>query len=145
MIVKEAIINFFVGGTVVSLVTILAKYVNHDISALIWAAPIILLPTVLLLYHSNVEPKKIGKFVHTAIPFLFLTVVWQSAFIFLLFNKFTFYSSILYYLLIWCIFAYLWYNIKMKYIKKETNVKLHYKSLLLVILFFPAYMLIEYF
>ena len=113
MILNELILYFIVGGITISVITLLVKYVNNDAGALIWSAPVILLPSIILLYYSNVQTKKIGKFVYISIPYLFLTLLWQITFVILISYNFSFFKSIIISLFVWLIIAVIWYNRKL--------------------------------
>lgn len=124
-LIIEITTNFIVGGFIVALITYCVKYTKPEIGALIWAAPVILLPTVLLLWYNDVSNKTIGDFVLIAIPYLFLTVIWQISFTLLL--RYTIFKNdsngvikaIVISLVVWGVFALLFYcsNIH-EYIKK---------------------------
>jgi hypothetical protein len=115
---KEIIINFFIGGLMLSSITYLVKYVKPEIGALIWAAPIILIPSILLLWCNNVSNKKICNFIYIAIPYLALTVIWQISFIYIMKNKgylndkYGVIKVIIISMFIWTIFALLFYYSK---------------------------------
>lgn len=80
----EIIISFFIGGFILASITYLVKYLEPAIGALVWAAPIILLPSVLLLWFHNVSNENIGLYIYTSIPYFLLTLIWQVTFILLL-------------------------------------------------------------
>lgn len=111
----EILSSFLVGGLLMSSTTYTVKYVEPALGALIWAAPIILLPSVILLWCNNVNNERIGNFIYMSLPYLILTVIWQISFIMLL--KYTKYYNdtngvikvTIISLLIWLFFAYILY------------------------------------
>ena len=80
----EVVTSFFIGGTLLATITYLVKYLEPAFAALVWASPIILLPSVILLWNNNVSNKTIGTFVYISIPYFILTIIWQVSFILIL-------------------------------------------------------------
>jgi hypothetical protein len=111
----EVLISFFIGGFLLSTITYLVKYLEPALAALVWASPIILLPSVVLLWNNKVANKTIGNFVFMSIPYLILTFIWQISFIVIL--KKTRYleesNGVIYAvvisIIIWILFALLFY------------------------------------
>ena len=54
---NELISSFLLGGTMVMLVTYLVKYLNPEIGAIVWSIPIMLFPTIVVLWNTNVSDK----------------------------------------------------------------------------------------
>lgn len=112
---SEVITSFFIGGFLLATITYLAKYLEPALAALVWASPIILLPSVVILWNNKVANKTIMNFVFISIPYLILTVIWQISFILIL--KKTSYlekpNGIIYAaiisIIIWILFALLFY------------------------------------
>ena len=108
---QEMTINFLIGGGTLGLITYLVKYLKPEIGSIVWAAPVILVPTVLALWLNNTKTVKIANFVGSAIPNVFLIVLWQVAFITLLVKfKMGVIRSIVISLLAWIIIAVLLYK-----------------------------------
>ena len=80
----EIILSFITGGLIVSLVCYATKYMSPQLGALLWAAPIILLPSIILMYYQKVDNKRIASFIYISIPYLFLTLVFQIIFLLIL-------------------------------------------------------------
>lgn len=122
----EIIISFFIGGVILASITYLVKYLKPAVAALVWASPIILLPSVLILWCNSVPNKTIGSFVYISMPYLLLTLIWQVSFILLLKNtkylddKNGVIKTIIISLIVWVIFAIVFYysNIH-KYLKLD--------------------------
>ena len=81
---QELSLNFLIGGGTLGLITYLVKYLKPEIGSIVWAAPVILVPTILALWLNNTKTIKIANFVGSAIPNVLLIVLWQVAFITLL-------------------------------------------------------------
>ena len=108
---QEMSINFLIGGGTLGVITYLVKYLKPEIGAIVWAAPVILVPTVLALWINNTETIKIANFVGSAIPNVLLIVLWQVTFITLLIKfKMGVIKSVFYSLLAWIIIATLLYK-----------------------------------
>ena len=108
---QEMTINFIIGGGTLGVITYLVKYLKPEIGSIVWAAPVILVPTVLALWLNNTETVKIANFVGSAIPNVFLIVLWQVAFIALLVKyKMGVIKSVCYSLIAWLIIAILLYK-----------------------------------
>ena len=111
----EVLISFIVGGILLSSITYIVKYIKPEIGALVWAAPIILIPSIIILWCNNVENDKICNFIYIAIPYLFLTVIWQVSFIYImkysgfLNDKYGVIKVTIISLIIWFLFALLFY------------------------------------
>ena len=112
----ETLLNFFVGGLVIGGITFCVRYLTPELGALVWAAPILLLPSVILL-HCHGEPnKRLAYFTILALPYLSLTVIWQICFYLLLKNKniinrkYGFQIAVIGSVLVWCIVAYIFYK-----------------------------------
>ena len=107
----EMILNFFIGGIILSIITFAVKYVSPEIGSIIWAAPVLLLPTVILLWLNNVNNTKIANFIYCGIPNIILIILWQLTFIFLL-TKMNYHMllSVILSLIIWMIVAILFYK-----------------------------------
>lgn len=56
--------RFLVGGFVVATTASLATYVNTALGAILWSAPITLLPTLFFMWSKNVPAKKVSKFAY---------------------------------------------------------------------------------
>jgi hypothetical protein len=117
-LLTEIIVSFIIGGSIMASITYLVKYLEPAIGALVWAAPIILLPSVFLLWFHNVSNENIGLYIYTSIPYFLLTMLWQVTFVLLL--KKTKYlndkngvikASIIS-LIVWTIFAFIFYYSK---------------------------------
>jgi hypothetical protein len=54
--------RFLIGGFVVATTATLAASVNTKLAAILWSAPITLLPTLLFLWHQQVPPKRVADF-----------------------------------------------------------------------------------
>ena len=108
---QEMTINFIIGGATLGVITYLVKYLKPEIGAIVWAAPVILVPTVLALWLNNTETIKIANFVGSAIPNVLLIVLWQVTFIVLLVKfKMGVIKSVFYSLFAWIIIATLLYK-----------------------------------
>jgi hypothetical protein len=108
---NELILNFFIGGIILSMITFAVKYVSPEIGSIIWAAPVLLLPTVILLWLNNVNNTTIANFIYCGIPNIILIILWQLTFIFLL-TKMNYHMvlSVILSLIIWIIVAILFYR-----------------------------------
>ena len=111
----ETIFNFFVGGLVIGGITFCVRYLSPELGALVWAAPILLLPSVILL-HCHGEPNdKLAHFTILALPYLSLTIIWQIGFYLILSHKniinrkYGFTIAVVGSVLLWCIVAYFFY------------------------------------
>ena len=108
---QELTINFIIGGATLGVITYLVKYLKPEIGAIVWAAPVILVPTVLALWLNNTETIRIANFVGSAIPNVLLIVLWQVTFIVLLVKfKMGVIKSVFYSLFAWIIIATLLYK-----------------------------------
>ena len=108
---QEMTINFIIGGATLGVITYLVKYLKPEIGAIVWAAPVILVPTILALWLNNTETIKIANFVGSAIPNVLLIVLWQVTFIVLLVKfKMGVIKSVFYSLFAWIIIATLLYK-----------------------------------
>ena len=108
---QEMTINFIIGGATLGVITYLVKYLKPEIGAIVWAAPVILVPTVLALWLNNTETIRIANFVGSAIPNVLLIVLWQVTFIVLLVKfKMGVIKSVFYSLFAWIIIATLLYK-----------------------------------
>ena len=108
---QEMTINFIIGGATLGVITYLVKYLKPEIGAIVWAAPVILVPTVLALWLNNTETIRIANFVGSAIPNVLLIVLWQVTFIVLLVKlKMGVIKSVFYSLFAWIIIAVLLYK-----------------------------------
>ena len=108
---KELVINFFIGGIILSTITFAVKYVSPEVGSIIWAAPVILLPAVIMLWLNNVNNKTIANFIYCGIPNIILIILWQLSFIFLLTKmKYHMIVSIILSLVIWISVAVLFYK-----------------------------------
>jgi len=108
---QEMTINFIIGGSTLGVITYLVKYLKPEIGAIVWAAPVILVPTILALWLNNTETIKIANFVGSAIPNVLLIVLWQVTFIVLLVKfKMGVIKSVFYSLFAWIIIATLLYK-----------------------------------
>ena len=108
---QEMTINFIIGGVTLGVITYLVKYLKPEIGAIVWAAPVILVPTVLALWLNNTETIRIANFVGSAIPNVLLIVLWQVTFIVLLVKyKMGVIKSVFYSLIAWIIIATLLYK-----------------------------------
>ena len=112
----ETLFNFFVGGLVIGSITFCVRHLTPELGALVWAAPILLLPSVILL-HCHGEPNdKLAYFTILALPYLILTVIWQIGFYLILShkdiidNKYGFLIAVFGSILLWCIVAYIFYT-----------------------------------
>ena len=76
MLLNELIISFITGGVMVSAVTFISKYTSEELGSIIWAAPITLVPSIILLWYNKLENIKIINFVTRTIPYLTLTFLW---------------------------------------------------------------------
>lgn len=54
--------RFLVGGFVVATTATLAASVDTKLAAILWSAPITLLPTLIFLWHQKVSTKKVSDF-----------------------------------------------------------------------------------
>ena len=108
---QEMTINFIIGGATLGVITYLVKYLKPEIGAIVWAAPVILVPTILALWLNNTETIRIANFVGSAIPNVLLIVLWQVTFIVLLVKfKMGVIKSVFYSLIAWIIIATLLYK-----------------------------------
>ena len=108
---QEMTINFIIGGATLGVITYLVKYLKPEIGAIVWAAPVILVPTILALWLNNTETIRIANFVGSAIPNVLLIVLWQVTFIVLLVKfKMGVLKSVFYSLFAWIIIATLLYK-----------------------------------
>ena len=108
---QEMTINFIIGGATLGVITYLVKYLKPEIGAIVWAAPVILVPTVIALWLNNTETIRIANFVGSAIPNVLLIVLWQVTFIVLLVKfKMGVIKSVFYSLFAWIIIATLLYK-----------------------------------
>ena len=108
---QEMTINFIIGGATLGVITYLVKYLKPEIGAIVWAAPVILVPTILALWLNNTETIRIANFVGSAIPNVLLIVLWQVTFIVLLVKfKMGVIKSVFYSLFAWIIIATLLYK-----------------------------------
>ena len=108
---QEMTINFLIGGATLGVITYLVKYLKPEIGAIVWAAPVILVPTILALWLNNTETIRIANFVGSAIPNVLLIVLWQVTFIVLLVKfKMGVIKSVFYSLFAWIIIAVLLYK-----------------------------------
>ena len=108
---QELSLNFLIGGGTLGLITYLVKYLKPEIGSIVWAAPVILVPTILALWLNNTKTIKIANFVGSAIPNVLLIVLWQVAFITLLVKfKMGVIRSVMISLSAWIIIAVLLYK-----------------------------------
>ena len=108
---QELGVNFIIGGATLSLIAYLVKYVKPEIGSIVWAAPIILVPTIIMLWLTNTNKVKIANFVGSSIPNVLLIVLWQISFIILLVElKKGVICSIVVSLLIWILVVMLLYK-----------------------------------
>ena len=108
---QEMTINFVIGGGTLGVITYLVKYLKPEIGAIVWAAPVILVPTILALWLNNTETIRIANFVGSAIPNVLLIVLWQVTFIVLLVKfKMGVIKSVFYSLFAWIVIATLLYK-----------------------------------
>ena len=78
---NELVINFILGGIILSSITYLVKYVSSELAAIIWASPILLVPSIIILWNNNTANDNIIDFVKIAIPYIFITLLWMVLFI----------------------------------------------------------------
>ena len=109
-IAQELIVNFILGGSIVSLITYTAKYMDKKTSALIWSFPTLLVASLCSMWYMKMRETDINELAITCIPSLFLTLVWLITFIMCM-KKYNFVNSIIYTILIWCIVTYVFYKI----------------------------------
>ena len=77
----EMAINFILGGIILSCITYLVKYVKPEIGSIVWAAPVLLIPSVILLWFYNVNDTKIANLVYSCMPNVLLIISWQIFFL----------------------------------------------------------------
>ena len=112
---NELVINFILGGIILSSITYLVKYVSSELAAIIWASPILLVPSIIILWNNNTANDNIIDFVKIAIPYIFITLLWMVLFI-LIFKKnikhnYCIITSILFSSIIWGVIVCILYKI----------------------------------
>ena len=78
---QELTMNFVIGGLTLSIIAYLVKYLEPELGSIVWAAPVILVPTIIMLWLNNTENIRIANFVGSAIPNVLLIILWQVSFI----------------------------------------------------------------
>lgn len=112
----ETLFNFFVGGLVIGSITFCVRHLTPELGALVWAAPILLLPSVILLHYHGEPNNKLAYFTVLALPYLVLTVIWQIGFYLILSNKdiinykYGFLIAVFGSILLWLLVAYIFYT-----------------------------------
>ena len=71
----EMAINFILGGIILSCITYLVKYVEPEIGSIVWAAPVLLIPSVILLWFYNVNDTTIANLVYSCMPNVLLIIL----------------------------------------------------------------------
>ena len=111
----ELIISFILGGIILSSITYFAKYVSKEIASIIWAAPILLIPSILILWMSKEKNSNIIEFVNISILYIFITILWMILFISIskknIKHKYCVIKSILLSSVIWCFIVTILYKI----------------------------------
>ena len=59
---NELITSFFIGGVMVATITYFIKQAKPEIGAILWSIPTLLIPTLLILWKTNVEKRKLLTF-----------------------------------------------------------------------------------
>lgn len=108
-IAQELIVNFILGGSIISLITYTAKYMDKKTSALIWSFPTLLVVSLCSMWYMKMRETEINEFVVTCIPSLFLGFTWLITFIMCM-KKYNFTHSLVYTILIWSILAFVFYK-----------------------------------
>lgn len=113
---NELITSFILGGIILASITYFAKYVSKEMASIIWAAPVLLIPSILILWMSKENNSNIVEFVHLSVIYGFITMFWMILFIFVckknIKNKYCVIKSILFSSIIWCIIVYIFYKKK---------------------------------
>lgn len=108
-IAQELIVNFILGGSIVSLITYTAKYMDKKTSALIWSFPTLLVVSLCSMWYMKMRETEINELAVTCIPSLFLGFAWLITFIMCM-KKYDFAHSLVYTILMWCILAFAFYK-----------------------------------
>ena len=66
----ETLFNFFVGGLVIGSITFCVRHLTPELGALVWAAPVLLLPSIILLYYHGEPNDKLAYFTILAFTIL---------------------------------------------------------------------------
>mgnify|MGYP001403750830 CR=1 FL=1 len=106
---QELIVNFILGGTIVSLITYTAKYMDKKISAVIWSFPTLLVASLCSMWYMKMRDTELNELAVTCLPSLFLGFVWLITFIMFM-KKYEFTYSLIYTILIWCVVAFIFYK-----------------------------------
>ena len=120
MLLNELIISFITGGVMVSAVTFIAKYTSEELGSIIWAAPITLVPSIILLWYNKLENIKIINFVTRTIPYLTLTFLWIIFFKLIIKkydmkDKYCVIKCVIICSIIWILLALILYNLQKHY------------------------------
>lgn len=120
MLLNELVISFITGGLMVSTVTFIAKYTSQELGSIIWAAPITLVPSIILLWYNKLENIKIINFVTRTIPYLTLTFLWIIFFKLIIKkydkkDKYCVIKCVIICSIIWILLALILYNLQKNY------------------------------
>ena len=120
---SELLISFIIGGIMVATITYFVKKTHPEIGAIIWSLPTLLLPSIIILWKTNVEKKKIRDFLIIAIPYILLTLAWIISFVICL-NKMLFVNALVCSFCSWGVVALLFYTLRVHYyMKKLVSIK----------------------
>ena len=120
---NEFITSFLIGGTMVAAITYFIKQAKPEIGAILWSIPTLLIPTLLILWKTNVEKTKIINFLIVAMPYMLLTIAWVISFIICL-KKMHFMNALACSFVSWGVIALIFYILRVHYyMKKLVSVK----------------------
>ena len=113
-LLNELIISFILGGVILASITYFAKYVSTEMASIIWAAPVLLIPSILILWFSKENNSNIVEFVYLSIIYGFITMFWMILFVIIsnknIKNKNCVLNSMLLSTIIWCIIVCVFYK-----------------------------------
>lgn len=76
--------RFLVGGFVVATTATLAAKADTKLAAILWSAPITLLPTLLFLWHEKVPPQRVATFAYQTLIALLNLLLFAGALAYLM-------------------------------------------------------------
>jgi hypothetical protein len=112
---NELITSFILGGIILSSITYVSKHVSIEMASIIWAAPVLLIPSILILWQNKEKNSNIIDFVNISILYVFITILWMILFIKIskknINHQYCVIKSILFSSIIWCFIVTILYKI----------------------------------
>jgi len=81
---SELVVNFLLGGTIISSVSYIASFISPLIAAIVWSYPFSILPTVYFMKQQSKSNKQVSKFLFAtscAFILLFVTTITTAYFL----------------------------------------------------------------